>query len=145
MSTTTLLKPGPAYMDFMEFVMLMKHQVFECAAHHGLTGMQALALCILNKPRPMNYFGKVFNCDPSNITGIVDGIEQKGLVERFEDPLDRRIKMVKLCPGGDKIRLALLRELFGPKSLILRKLSPTEVVSFTKLMNKITYGELAFI
>jgi DNA-binding MarR family transcriptional regulator len=145
MSTTTLFKPGAAYMDFMEFVMLMKHQVFECAARHNLTGMQALALCLLNKPRPMNNFGKVFNCDPSNITGIVDGLEQKGLVERFEDPLDRRIKMVKLCPGGDKIRLALLVELFGPKSLILGKLSPLEVTNFTKLMHKITYGELAFI
>jgi DNA-binding MarR family transcriptional regulator len=107
--------------------------------------MQAIALCLLNKPRPMNNFGKVFNCDPSNVTGIVDGLVQKGLVERYEDSKDRRIKMVKLQRKGSVVRTTLLHDLFGASSIVSRKLSPIEVDDFTKLISKITRDELSFI
>lgn len=145
MLTATPTPLEEAYMDFVEFLMLTKQRLFICAASHGLTGMQAIALCLLNKPRPMNNFGKVFNCDPSNVTGIVDGLVQKGLVERFENPKDRRIKMVKLQRKGSTVRTTLLHDLFGASSIISSKLSPVEVYHFTKLIGKITQGELTFI
>ncbi len=143
--STVLNNPEESYMNYVEFVALIKQRIFECAAEQGLTGMQAMVLCLLNKPRQMSNLGKVFNCDPSNITGIVDGLEQKGLVERFEDPKDRRIKMVRLRDGGSSIRSTLLKQMFGPKSLLQSKLSSRETASFTKLINKITSGELAVI
>ena len=86
----------------------------------------------------MNSFTKIFNCDPSNVTGIVDGLEQKGLAERCEDPSDRRLKMVQLTPAGTKIRRDLLHELTGPDSYILHKLTPDEVSQFISLVQKIT-------
>jgi DNA-binding MarR family transcriptional regulator len=31
-------------------------------------------------------------CDASHVTGIVDGLERRGLVERWPAPDDRRVK-----------------------------------------------------
>jgi len=38
----------------------------------------------------------------SRITKIVDGLVQKGLVERIEDPKDARVKLIGLTPAGRK-------------------------------------------
>ncbi len=138
MKTTGLPSLEQSYIMFVEFLMLSKHQVFEMATEHQLTGMQAITLCLLDKPRPMNSLGKLFNCDPSNITGIIDGLEQKGLVARFGNPDDRRLKMVEIRHEGMAVRADLLRELCGPDGHILSKLTDLEAAQFTKLVGKIT-------
>jgi DNA-binding MarR family transcriptional regulator len=143
MATADLPSLEKSYVTFVEFLMISKHHVFEMAIKHGLTGMQAITLCLLDKPRPMHTLGKVFNCDPSNITGIIDGLEHKGLVARFENPDDRRLKMVEIRHGGLAIRTALLQELCGPTGYLMSKLNPSEASQFTKLVAKITNGELS--
>ena len=45
-----------------------------------------------------------FSCDASNIVGIVDRLEQRGLVERVSSPADRRVKQVMLTPAGQLFR-----------------------------------------
>jgi DNA-binding MarR family transcriptional regulator len=127
-----------SYLVLIEFLMLSKRRVIEAADEFGLTGMQAMTLFLLDRPRPMNSFGKIFNCDPSNVTGIIDGLESKGLVKRFEHPKDRRIKMVELCEAGTPIREAMIRELTGPDSAILQNLTTDEVDEFVRLVGKIT-------
>lgn len=127
-----------SYLVLIEFLMLAKHRVFKVANDYGLTGMQAMTLFLLDRPRPMNSFGKIFNCDPSNVTGIVDGLEEKSLVKRFESPKDRRVKMVEACGDGTQIRGAMLGELTGPDSYVFTRLSPAEIDQFIGLVSKIT-------
>ena len=43
-------------------------------------------------------------CDASNITGIVDRLEARGLLRRRTDPADRRIKHLTLTPEGVRLR-----------------------------------------
>jgi DNA-binding MarR family transcriptional regulator len=133
-----------SYMVLVEFLMLSKRRIIEMASEYGLTGMQAMSIFLLDRPRPMNSFGKIFNCDPSNVTGIVDGLEEKGLVKRFENPKDRRIKMVEACREGVVIRAALLNELTGPDSYMLGNLNDKEIDQFISLVRKITADEAQF-
>jgi len=42
----------------------------------------------------------VLQCDNSNVTGIVDRLEARGLVERRPHEHDRRVKQVLLTPLG---------------------------------------------
>jgi DNA-binding MarR family transcriptional regulator len=44
------------------------------------------------------------HCDPSNITFLVDRLEERGLVSRQEDPTDRRVKAVRLTSKGIGVR-----------------------------------------
>jgi DNA-binding MarR family transcriptional regulator len=131
-----------SYLVLVKFLLLSKRRVFELGAECGLTGMQAMMLFLLDQPRPMNNFSKLFNCDASNITGLVDGLEQKKLAQRYEDPDDRRLKMVKLEARGRRIRASLLRNLTSSGSPLLSKLSPAELRTFIELLQKLTAGEI---
>lgn len=73
----------------------------EAAAKHSLTGAQARVLALLSRePMPMRRIAQKLKCEPSNITGIVDRLEGRGLVERRPDPDDRRVKLAAATEDG---------------------------------------------
>ncbi|MEV5507305.1 MarR family winged helix-turn-helix transcriptional regulator [Streptomyces orinoci] len=70
------------------------------AARHGLTSVQAKLLAQLKGPVPMRGLAELLVCDASNVTGIVDRLEARGLVRRETDPADRRVKNVVATEEG---------------------------------------------
>ncbi|MER6103561.1 MarR family transcriptional regulator [Streptomyces sp. NPDC001832] len=73
----------------------------EAAAAHSLTGAQARVLGLLSlEPMPMRRIAQKLKCEPSNITGIIDRLETRGLVERRPDPADRRVKLAAPTEKG---------------------------------------------
>ncbi|WP_329388185.1 MarR family winged helix-turn-helix transcriptional regulator [Streptomyces sp. NBC_01716] len=71
------------------------------AAEHSLTGAQARVLGLLSlRPMPMRRIAQKLKCEPSNVTGIVDRLETRGLVERRPDPSDRRVKLAAPTEKG---------------------------------------------
>ncbi|MFF4100710.1 MarR family winged helix-turn-helix transcriptional regulator [Streptomyces sp. NPDC001903] len=89
------------------------HEEYEdAAASHQLTGAQARVLTLLSlEPMPMRRIAQQLKCEPSNITGIVDRLESRGLVERRPDPADRRVKLAAPTQEGlqtaDRLRESL--------------------------------------
>ncbi|MFJ8092446.1 MarR family winged helix-turn-helix transcriptional regulator [Streptomyces griseofuscus] len=76
----------------------------EAAAGHALTGAQAKLLSLLSLgPLPMRKLAQKLKCEPSNVTGIVDRLEARGLAERRPDPADRRIKMAAATDEGLRV------------------------------------------
>lgn len=65
-----------------------------------LTGPQALLLRHLDAPMSMNQVACKLGCDASNVTGIVDRLEGRGLLERRPIPSDRRVKQLVLTEEG---------------------------------------------
>jgi DNA-binding MarR family transcriptional regulator len=127
------------YMTLMEFLMSAKQQVVAAADEFGLTSMQAITLLLTNdsEPRPMSSFCKLFHCDASNITGIVDGLEQKELVSRQEHPSDRRIKVIKLEAEGRKLQTKFLQKLSDSSGFLFDPLSETETKQFVAIIEKL--------
>ncbi|MBT2505010.1 MarR family transcriptional regulator [Streptomyces sp. ISL-98] len=73
----------------------------EAAATYALTGAQARVLGLLSlEAMPMRRIAQKLKCEPSNITGIVDRLEARGLVERRPDPADRRVKLAAVTDEG---------------------------------------------
>jgi DNA-binding MarR family transcriptional regulator len=77
------------------------------AAELDLPPAQAQALMNLRSPAPMRELAETLACDASNVTGIVDGLERRGLVVRRPDPKDRRVKHLVLTEDGERQRAAL--------------------------------------
>ncbi|MFE3638144.1 MarR family winged helix-turn-helix transcriptional regulator [Streptomyces cellostaticus] len=76
----------------------------EAAATHALTGPQARLLSLLSlEPLPMRKLAHKLKCEPSNVTGIVDRLESRGLVERRPDPADRRVKLAAATDEGRRM------------------------------------------
>ena len=86
----------------------------EIARKLGLTPPGLGALKLLDQPRTMSEIAGFLHCDPSNVTGIVDGLEQKGLVERRPSERDRRVKLIDLTAEGRRLRGRLTREMEKP-------------------------------
>ncbi|MFF9566332.1 MarR family winged helix-turn-helix transcriptional regulator [Streptomyces sp. NPDC014685] len=84
----------------------------EAAAAHSLTGAQARVLGLLAlEPMPMRRIARKLKCEPSNVTGIVDRLETRGLVERRPDPTDRRVKLAAPTEQGARIARELRESL----------------------------------
>ena len=97
------------------------------AAELGLTPPQMFALNVLDpqRPIPMRELAAQLHCDSSNVTGLVDRLAAQGLVERREDPHDRRVRMVAVTEDGARIRERLQAGLLEVPPAIAR-LSPED-------------------
>lgn len=70
----------------------------------GLTVPQAALLHELGSPLAMNKVAGRLHCDASNVTGIVDRLEGRGLVERRVRADDRRVKEIALTSEGRRVK-----------------------------------------
>jgi DNA-binding MarR family transcriptional regulator len=82
----------------------LRAQFTATAAELDLPPAQALALARLRDPVPMRELADRLSCEASNVTGIVDGLERRGLVTRRPDPADRRVKHLVLTEEGTRRR-----------------------------------------
>ncbi|MFI2435518.1 MarR family winged helix-turn-helix transcriptional regulator [Streptomyces sp. NPDC018693] len=101
-------RPDPVTLEVVELigeVVARYHTDYEeAAAEHSLTGAQAKLLGLLSlEPLPMRRLAQRLKCEPSNVTGIVDRLEARGLVERRPDPADRRVKVAAATDDGRRV------------------------------------------
>ncbi|MFN2388601.1 MAG: MarR family winged helix-turn-helix transcriptional regulator [Actinomycetota bacterium] len=94
-----------------ELVGRMRAHLERTVERFDLSPPQALALLQLDRPLPMRHLAQHLRCDASNVTGIVDRLEARGLVERRVDRADRRIKNLVLTRPGTVLRARLRRSL----------------------------------
>jgi DNA-binding MarR family transcriptional regulator len=73
-------------------------------AELNLTLPQAMLLRQLGDALPMNEAAGKLHCDPSNVTGIVDRLEARGLIERQHLTKDRRVKHLALTLEGRRLK-----------------------------------------
>src|SRR5687767_6955092 len=65
-------------------------------------------------PIPMGQLAATLACDASNVTGLVDRLESRGLVQRRPAPADRRVKVLDLTPTGARLRAQLIERMTAP-------------------------------
>lgn len=103
------------------------------AASLDLSPMQARALHHLGEPCPMGEVAARLDCDASNVTGIVDRLEERGLVERQADPADRRRKLLVTTPAGTTQR-QVLHDRIRDGHPILKGLDPEQRAQLRDLL-----------
>jgi len=85
----------------------------ELAAQYGLSAIQAKVLLLLQPDGAMTMrtLAGQLQYDASNLTGVVDRLEEAGAVRRQPHPSDRRAKGVLLTDEGQRIRRAFWERL----------------------------------
>ncbi|MGP3632080.1 MarR family winged helix-turn-helix transcriptional regulator [Streptomyces sp. 24-1644] len=133
-------RTDPLTLEVVELIGTVVARYYEeyerAAAAHSLTGAQARVLGLLSlEPMPMRKVARKLRCEPSNITGIVDRLEARGLVERRPDPSDRRVKLA--APTEEGIGTArLLRGALGFAREPLAGLSDAERTVLRDLLRR---------
>jgi DNA-binding MarR family transcriptional regulator len=97
----------------------------EIAHNLGVTPPILGALRFLERPQTMGRMAELLHCDPSNVTGIVDALEDRNLAERKPSEVDRRVKVVELTVPGEKLRARSIEEMYKPPAWI-ESLSPAD-------------------
>ena len=69
---------------------------------------------------PMSALAERLGCDASNVTAMVDRLEGRGLLERRDDPGDRRVNLIALTDEGATVRERVLERLYEPPGAITR-------------------------
>jgi DNA-binding MarR family transcriptional regulator len=72
------------------------------------------------RPLPMGQLAGTLACDASNVTGLVDRLESRGLVRRRASAEDRRVKVLELTPSGARLRTLLLARMTTPPETLGR-------------------------
>jgi DNA-binding MarR family transcriptional regulator len=89
-----------------------------------------------DRPMPMGQLADALSCDASNVTGLVDRLESRGLLQRRPSAEDRRIKVLSLTPLGVRLRAALLERMTAPPPS-LGKLSQLEQRELAKILRRL--------
>jgi len=90
----------------IEFLLSQKAWWVAVCAEFDLSPMQGHAVRVLEPDRPlaMSTLAEALVCDASNVTGIVDKLESRGLIARQGAEGDRRIKMLVVTEKGRHLR-----------------------------------------
>jgi DNA-binding MarR family transcriptional regulator len=73
-------------------------------APHGLTTSHLNILTVLHRverPLTMGELGRAVSVRPANLTGVVDALTRRGLIERRVNPDDRRSYLVATTAAGE--------------------------------------------
>jgi DNA-binding MarR family transcriptional regulator len=105
---------------FFEIGMVQRGKIAAALGGLGISFPQAHALRLLDpeKPMPMSALADRLFCDASNVTGIVDRLEARGLVERRSAEGDRRVKALGITPAGVELRNEVLAIMSEPPEAI---------------------------
>jgi DNA-binding MarR family transcriptional regulator len=123
----------------MTGVMLTRKQPFpQVAASFGLNpgAMHALLSLDPAEPKSMSSLACAWKCDASNVTWLIDRLEERGLAERRPDPSDRRVRTVALTPKGVRLRERIEAKLYEPPDA-LRTLSPRDLETLARILSKV--------
>jgi DNA-binding MarR family transcriptional regulator len=106
----------------------------------GLRPASFGALRALDEPRTMSEMARLLHCDNSNVTGIVDGLEERGLVARASSEGDRRVKLIALTGEGRRVRARLVRAVEKPPAWVTG-LSPSDQRTLRDLLQRAPVGD----
>jgi DNA-binding MarR family transcriptional regulator len=108
-----------AWHAMISLVRSQKRRIAATLLAFDLTEPLAHAISVI--PREgvtMRTLADELHCDPANATGLVDRLEERGLIERRLDAHDRRVRWVFLTASGRRMRERVEERFFEPPPAI---------------------------
>lgn len=97
---------------------------------------KALVQLPVDRPVPIRELASALHCDNSDVTSVIDVLEEKALVERRAHPSDRRIKVISLTEEGALLAKRARAELAEPPP-VFDALTNSEAAQLRDLMRKL--------
>jgi MarR family 2-MHQ and catechol resistance regulon transcriptional repressor len=126
---------------------LLLWRAYDAVREHAARHIASLGLgfsdfavleCLLHKgPLPVNTIGAKVRLTSGSITAAVDRLERKGMVERRNDPADRRARIVHLTADGRKAISSAFAEHESAMERASSALTPAERERAADLLRKL--------
>lgn len=85
-----------------------------------------------------NHLGRLTAMDPATIQGVIRRLAARGLIERANDPDDKRRSVLRLTPPGAALVARLTANAHAVSRMTLEPLSPEDRARFLKLLKAVT-------
>src|SRR5882672_3494476 len=127
-----------AWQLLVQLFFAQRAQLPSLAAELQLSPAQCHVLRLIEpgRPIPMGQLAETLACDASNVTGLVDRLESRGLVRRRPSAADRRVKVLDLTATGSQLRSQLLERMTTPPAT-LRRLSESEQRTLVRILTRL--------
>jgi DNA-binding MarR family transcriptional regulator len=89
---------------------------------------------------PIGVLAEAMQCHGSNVTGMVDRLEARGLVARQPSVADRRVKFVELTDEGRTLRGEVLAIARRPPHVLLDRLDARQLATLNQLLAEVCAG-----
>lgn len=113
-------------------------------AKHGLSHGRFAILMYLNREPEVavnqTHLAEAYGVTKATVTGLIDGLEREGMVERLADPADRRASLVRLTAACRKFLDEFLPAHFRGISELMAGLDARDRADLTRLAGKIRDG-----
>ena len=122
----------------MQFFFAQRANLPSLAAELELSPAQCHVLHQIEpgRPIPMGRLAETLACDASNVTGLVDRLESRGLVRRRPAAADRRVKVLELTAPGARLRALLLDRMTTPP-VTLERLSARDRQTLVRILTRL--------
>jgi MarR family transcriptional regulator, organic hydroperoxide resistance regulator len=127
-----------AWQLLVQFFFAQRAHLPPLAAALQLSPAQCHVLHLMEPGRaiPMGRLAQTLACDASNVTGLVDRLESRGLVRRGPSAGDRRVKVLHLTPTGSRLRALLVDRMTTPPAT-LGRLSVHEQRALVQILTRL--------
>src|SRR5438552_17081351 len=135
---STKSKPCEAWQLLVKFFFTQRAGLPALASEFELSPAQCHVLHLIEPDCqiPMGRLAETLACDASNVTGLVDRLESRGLVRRRPSAEDRRVKVLDLTPAGSRLRTLLLDRMTTPPAT-LKRLSAGEQRALVRILTRL--------
>ena len=121
---------------------LLRHFLDRAFEHQGATFSQWIVLMCLKdgRVRTAADLSRAIEQDSGSLTRLLDQLEQRKLLKRCGNAVDRRVHDLLLTPEGSALLDALTPALIGVYNEVLSELSYADVEALLRLLNKLIAG-----
>jgi DNA-binding MarR family transcriptional regulator len=140
---TSKLQPAGETLQFMQqmwdFVHALDVRSKRMMQTIGVTGPQRLVIRLVGqKPgQTASDIATMLGKHPSTLTGVLARLEQRKLITREVDPLDRRRARFKLTPAGKKIDRERRGTVEAATRRALARVTPADIAATIDLIGKL--------
>lgn len=129
-----------AYLHVLRTGTFLHHCLERRLAKMGLSHGRFMILCLLSRsdgPIPVCKLADMAGVTTPTVSAVLSGLVREGLVERVEDPSDRRVVRIALRSEGQNILDEVLPGLYLAQSDVMSNLTKDEQKTLIALLSKV--------
>jgi DNA-binding MarR family transcriptional regulator len=138
-----MMNETPEVSELATALVNLSHHVLHLFAEVGrtykLSQQQVELICAVIVPGKagMSELGRLLHLEKSNLSNLVDRMEQRGLALRTRDPDDRRATLVELTEEGTRLGMQTYGEVTARLSRLIDRLSVADRQHLTAVVQQL--------
>ena len=106
----------------------------------SMWGYIVLTALVEQPVRTQAALAQAIHADKSRIIGVLDELQERGLIQRQPDEADRRVHLLSLTPAGERLRQAVEADIRRREEQVLAALPPTDREAFLRSLKFLYNG-----